>query len=143
MAKEVNQIEEFNIIDTKARESIKKLDTQYKDIVNKTVIENNKLYLVKADGTKLDEGTELPASTSGGNVTFEEVSSEECTINEVVSATALLQGTIGCGATSSYDETGNIVAYDEGNTDITERNYQNGICNLSQSEVVDYDNYSK
>ena len=32
MAKEVNQIEEFNIIDTKARESIKKLDTQYKDI---------------------------------------------------------------------------------------------------------------
>lgn len=31
---------------------------------NKTVIEDNKLYLVKPDGTKLDEGTDLP---SGGS----------------------------------------------------------------------------
>lgn len=63
MAKEVNQIEEFNIIDTKARESIKKLDTQYKDIAKKTIVEGNKIYLAKNDGTKLDEGTDLPTSS--------------------------------------------------------------------------------
>ena len=34
MAKEVNQIEEFNLHDTKAREEIKKLSSQYKDIAN-------------------------------------------------------------------------------------------------------------
>ncbi len=123
-------------------QGIKTNSTQFKDIAKKTIVEGNKIYLVKNDGTKLDEGTELPTSSSG-NITFEEISSEEDTIDETVNATALLQGTIGCGATSSYDEAGNIVAYDEGNTDITERNYQNGICNLSQSEVVDYGNYSK
>lgn len=36
---------------------------QLNNIANKTIIENNKLYLVKSDGTKLDEGTELPVST--------------------------------------------------------------------------------
>lgn len=138
MAKEVNQIEEFNIIDTKARESIKKLDTQFKDIAKKTIVEGNKIYLVKNDGTKLDEGTELPTSSSG-NITFEEISSEEDTIDETVNATALLQGTIGCGATSSYDEKGNIIAYDEGNDKITKRNYQNGVCNLAQSGEINYD----
>ena len=34
--------------------SINELSTQFKDIANKTVIEDNKLYLVKADGTKLE-----------------------------------------------------------------------------------------
>lgn len=40
------------------------IDSQFKDIANKTVIENNKLYLVKSDGTKLDEGTTLPSSST-------------------------------------------------------------------------------
>lgn len=35
MAKEVNKIEEFNLFDTKAREDIKKLSSQFKDIVDK------------------------------------------------------------------------------------------------------------
>ena len=39
------------------------LSSQIKDIANKTVIENNKLYLVKSDGSKLDEGTTLPISS--------------------------------------------------------------------------------
>ena len=34
--------------------------SQLKDIANKTIIEGNKIYLAKADGTKLDEGTDLP-----------------------------------------------------------------------------------
>lgn len=38
MAKEVNKIEEFNLFDTKAREDIEKLSSQYKDIAKK--IEN-------------------------------------------------------------------------------------------------------
>ena len=119
--------------------SSSKIDSQFKDIANKTIIEGNKIYLAKADGTKLDEGTDLPTSSSSGDNIFEEVSSEECTINETVNATALLQGTIGCGSPLAYDEEGNIIAYDEGNIDITERNYQNGICNLSQSGVINYD----
>ena len=45
----------------------KALNTQYKDIAKKTIVEGNKLYLVKADGTKLDSGTALP--TSSGTVT--------------------------------------------------------------------------
>lgn len=40
--------------------AINEVNTQYKDIANKTVIEGNKIYLAKADGTKLDEGTKLP-----------------------------------------------------------------------------------
>lgn len=115
------------------------INSQFKDIAKQTIIEGNKIYLAKADGTKLDEGTDLPTSSSSGDNIFEEVSSEECTINETVNATALLQGTIGCGSPLAYDEEGNIIAYDEGNIDITERNYQNGICNLSQSGVINYD----
>jgi hypothetical protein len=34
--------------------------SQLKDIAKKTIVEGNKIYLGKADGTKLDEGTELP-----------------------------------------------------------------------------------
>lgn len=43
--------------------AINEVNSQYKDIANKTVVENNKLYLVKSDGTKLDEGTDLPTSS--------------------------------------------------------------------------------
>lgn len=40
----------------------KALNTQYKDIANKTIIEDNKIYLAKNDGTKIDSGTKLPSS---------------------------------------------------------------------------------
>lgn len=40
--------------------SRKEIDAQFKDIAKKTIVEGNKIYLGKADGTKLDEGTELP-----------------------------------------------------------------------------------
>lgn len=36
------------------------IDARFKDIAKKTIVEGNKIYLGKADGTKLDEGTELP-----------------------------------------------------------------------------------
>lgn len=41
-------------------EGISYVSSQFKDIANKTIIEGNKIYLAKADGTKLDEGTDLP-----------------------------------------------------------------------------------
>ena len=44
--------------------AVNEVVAQYKDIAKKTVIENDKLYLVKSDGTKLDEGTTLPVSTN-------------------------------------------------------------------------------
>lgn len=42
--------------------AVNEVAAQYKDIANKTVVENGKLYLVKNDGTKIDEGTVLPTS---------------------------------------------------------------------------------
>lgn len=47
--------------------SSSKIDAQFKDIANKTIIEGNKIYLAKADGTKIDSGTELPL---GGNSAY-------------------------------------------------------------------------
>lgn len=43
--------------------AINEVNSQCKDIAKRTIVENNKLYLVKADGTKLDEGTTLPTSS--------------------------------------------------------------------------------
>lgn len=49
--------------DSKAREDIETLNSQFKDIAKKTIVEGNKIYLAKNDGTKLDEGTDLPTSS--------------------------------------------------------------------------------
>lgn len=65
--------------------AVNELNTQYKDIANKTVVENNKLYLVKSDGTKIDEGTDLPV---GGEVPANVVlfeKTEETPINKETS----------------------------------------------------------
>ncbi len=54
------------VIDNTGKSVTKKfeeLNSQLGDIANQTVIENGKLYLVKADGTKLDKGTNIPLST--------------------------------------------------------------------------------
>ncbi|WP_288709377.1 right-handed parallel beta-helix repeat-containing protein [uncultured Clostridium sp.] len=37
------------------------LEKKVKDVPKKAIVEDNKLYLVKSDGTKIDEGTELPS----------------------------------------------------------------------------------
>lgn len=37
------------------------LEKKVKDVPKKTIVEDNKLYLVKSDGTKIDKGTELPS----------------------------------------------------------------------------------
>lgn len=63
--------------------AVNEVAAQYKDIAYKTVIENNKLYLVKSDGTKLDGGTDLSKYvtkdelTQGGTVTFRNVLDNE------------------------------------------------------------------
>ena len=41
------------------------LSSQINDIPKKTIVEGNKIYLAKNDGTKLDEGTVLPCSSGG------------------------------------------------------------------------------
>jgi hypothetical protein len=38
------------------------LEEKIKDVPKKTIVEDNKLYLVKSDGTKIGEGTELPST---------------------------------------------------------------------------------
>lgn len=49
------------------------IDSQFKDIAKQTVVEDNKLYLLKEDGTKIDEGTTLP--TGGGSTIISNSSS--------------------------------------------------------------------
>nr|DAY98950.1 MAG TPA: peptidase [Caudoviricetes sp.] len=49
-------------------EGISDVSSQCKDIAKKTIIENDKLYLAKSDGTKIDEGTTLPINTGSGSV---------------------------------------------------------------------------
>lgn len=54
------------VIDTNGKSVTKKFDdisSQFKDIAKKTIVEGNKIYLAKNDGTKLDEGTDLPTSS--------------------------------------------------------------------------------
>ena len=48
---------------------INEINTQLRDIAKQTVIENGKLYLAKADGTKLDQGTNIPSSTGSVDLT--------------------------------------------------------------------------
>ena len=49
-------------------EGISDVSSQCKDIAKKTIVENNKLYLVKEDGTKIDEGTTLPSNGGSTNI---------------------------------------------------------------------------
>lgn len=92
MAKEVNQIEGFNLFDTKAREEIQKFGSQLNKIANEDlIIKDGKIYIKQSNGTLKGTGVTLPTSSSGsGDISFEEVSSEECTIEETVNATAIL-----------------------------------------------------
>lgn len=56
------------VVDASGKSATKKFEeisSQFKDIAKQTVIEDGKLYLVKADGTKLDKGTNI---SSTGNV---------------------------------------------------------------------------
>lgn len=55
-----------NSLETTSKEvvgAINEVNSQYKDIAKKTIVEGNKIYLAKNDGTKLDEGTALPTSS--------------------------------------------------------------------------------
>lgn len=54
------------VIDGNGKSATKKFEeisSQFKDIAKKTIVEGNKIYLAKNDGTKLDEGTALPTSS--------------------------------------------------------------------------------
>lgn len=54
------------VIDGNGKSATKKIDeisAQLGNIAKQTVIEDGKLYLVKGDGTKLDQGTNIPLST--------------------------------------------------------------------------------
>lgn len=48
-----------------------KVTNLYNNKIKKTIVEDGKLYLVKEDGTKLDEGTELPKSISSTGETVD------------------------------------------------------------------------
>lgn len=55
-----------NSLETTSKEvvgAINEVNSQFKEIAKKTIVEGNKIYLAKNDGTKLDEGTALPTSS--------------------------------------------------------------------------------
>lgn len=57
-----------NSLETISKEvvgAINEVNSQCKDIANKTVVENGKLYLVRKDRTKIDTGTTLPSNETG------------------------------------------------------------------------------
>ena len=107
-------LENYN--DTKVKEDIKTINTQLGDIANKTVIENNKLYLVKSDGTKLDEGTELPTSSGSTNADGINIKDEnnhftatnvEGALNELFQSASNGKGLIATAITGKGVETSN------------------------------------
>ncbi|MDY4127666.1 hypothetical protein [Peptostreptococcus porci] len=49
------------------------------DVPKKTLVEDGKIYLAKSDGTKIDNGTTLPLSGGGGNVTWESLTGKPTT----------------------------------------------------------------
>ena len=55
----------YNALDTTDKRiigGINEINTHLNGTAKKTIVEGNKIYLVKSDGTKLDKGTELPTS---------------------------------------------------------------------------------
>ena len=53
-----------NFTSTNVEGALEEVATQCKNIPIKTAVENNKLYLIKKDGTKIDTGTTLPSNTN-------------------------------------------------------------------------------
>lgn len=80
MAKEVNKIEEFNLFDTKAREDIKKLSSQYKDIAKKiesgNIGNNVEPQLMDMPRIYFSEGT-LPTTKTATTLRFDYYSKTE------------------------------------------------------------------
>ena len=68
------------------------IDEKLDNIANEDlIIKDGKIYIKQSNGTLKGTGVTLPTSSSGsGDISFEEVSSEECTIEETVNATAIL-----------------------------------------------------
>lgn len=54
-----------NFVAENVEDALSEVSSQIKDIPKKTIVEGNKIYLAKNDGTKLDEGTVLPCSSGG------------------------------------------------------------------------------
>ena len=129
--------DELELVDAKVRNDVNTINSQLGDIANKTIIENGKLYLAKADGTKIDTGTELSI-----NSLFELESSEECNIPDISTASYMLNGTIGAGSVCAVDSNSNLLAEGDGSSTVT-FNYLNGTATMIEPGVVDYDNYTK
>lgn len=133
MANEVNLIEAFPIADTKAREEIKKLITQYKDIAN-----NFKLVSGDNNTIKLMFGTkELSSITiNGGTV---EPTPNTYTITNTLSNATNSNTATSIEENSSYSanisaESGyklKTVTVTMGGTDITNTTYSNGTITIS------------
>ena len=57
-----------NFTSTNVEGALEEVATQCKNIPIKTSVENNKLYLIKKDGTKIDTGTTLPSNTNNNTL---------------------------------------------------------------------------
>ena len=135
MAKEVNKIEEFNLFDTKAREDIKKLSSQYKDIAN-----NFKLVAGANNAIKLMFGTkELSSITINGGTVDPTPTPNTYTVTNNLSnastsnsATSVKEGTsYSATITASSGYRLKSVTVIMGGVDITSSVYSNGRISIS------------
>lgn len=127
--------------------AVNEVAAQYKDIAKKTIIENNKLYLAKEDGSKIDIGTTLPINglvirdvlpneifeiNNMVNIKVESVSINKHTTTIVKGGTETLTATV-----LPNNATNKLVTWTSDNTDIVTVNegvitgVNDGKCNIT------------
>lgn len=147
MAKEVNKIEEFNLFDTKAREDIKKLSSQFKDIAKKIeqggtgggLSNNTKTLLISILQNAIystDQSSNITALQSALNADI-----TPCTITNNLSNcinlntnTSIAKGsnyTATIKPNTGYTLTNAIVTITMDGNDITSSAYSNGIITIN------------
>jgi hypothetical protein len=127
MAKEVNLIEDFPLIDAKARKSIKELSSQYKDIANLFSTEQTEtLFKIKYNGKVIATipigNNQVTSYTVTNNLTY-------CNNNN--SNTDVIEGNsyiANISPNTGYKLSSIIVSM--GGKDITSTAYSNGVINI-------------
>lgn len=154
------------VIDSNGKSNTKKFEeisSQFKNIAKKTIVEGNKIYLAKNDGTKLDEGTDLPTSSGSSeadDITIKDIDNNftstnvEGALSELFQSASNGKGLIataitGKGVNTSSDDTFQTMATNIGKissgsgvTYSITNNLSHAVNNNSNTTVEKYNSYS-
>ena len=131
---DIKSINKRAIHDTKAREEIDILREQYKEIANKTVVENGKIYLVRADGTKIDTGTTLPIGSGFDESKFMYITEE---VDETIACTDITLSDTKLSFTGSGNKTITATLTPSNTTDVlTYTSSNKSIATVNNEGVV-------